>query len=407
MDDPSRSTQAQLRDRAAFRTALLTSAIAIATATILGGSHDAAARTTTRTSSTSHASSASASATASSSSPGSSSSSSSSPGASASASSTSRSSGSPVARRSHVPHLGRPRVEPVPPPVLPLPVRPPPAPTLPPLPPPPSPPPAPASDKAVACSCTSPSKCPVIGTLSVPGYKSEPLYCNQLNGAENPGVQSHDTWYYQCVELANRWLTDGVRAPIIDANAQDMCDEADRSAYDVHRRGKAYEPVPGDLLVWSGGRFGHVAVVSAVTPTTITVANQNYGGNGRQYPFLSVSRSPGSFGSPRDGHHLASKCVIHPKKLVPSSSSNVAGVTPAPPVAPSPLTGPSVPPLGSNPCAGVEPRDDGAYCGGSRQSGFAGGDPRTLYTCRRGNVSSVRCAGACTLEASGIPDHCS
>lgn len=169
-------------------------------------------------------------------------------------------------------------------------------------------------DTAVRCSCASRSSCPVIGTLSIRGYKKEPVYCNQLNGSENPGVVGQGAWYFQCVELANRWLVESVGAPRIDGNANEMCGNADRRAYDVHRRGSAYEPVPGDLLVWDGGAMGHVGVVTAVTASKMVFVNQNYGGGGAQYPMMSVSRTATSFGAPRNGR-LTAKCVIHAKAL--------------------------------------------------------------------------------------------
>jgi len=170
-----------------------------------------------------------------------------------------------------------------------------------------------AVDSAVRCSCTSRSECPTIGTLAIRGHAKTPLYCNQLHGSENPGVTGGGNWYYQCVELANRWV-ESLGAPRIDGNANQLCSNADRRAYDVHRRGTAYEPVPGDLLVWDGGSMGHVGVVTEVSASKMVFANQNYGSGGVQYPVLSVSRTKDSFGTPRNSR-LTAKCVIHPKAL--------------------------------------------------------------------------------------------
>jgi hypothetical protein len=243
-----------------------------------------------------------------------------------------------------------------------------------------------AADVAVRCSCASRASCPQIGTLAVAGHKSEPIYCNQLNGAENPGVMTNDGWNYQCAELANRWLTDGLDAPsIAGGGARDFCENADRRAYDVSYSDGGRAPVPGDLLVWDGGRFGHVGVVTSVSPTTIAFANQNYGGNGMQYPMVTTPRRGNFFGSPHNDNGLRAKCVIHPKRL--------GG-------APSPAA------QSSGPCEHVSSSHDGSYCGGSRQSGFTGGDASTLYTCRGGTTTSVRCRSACTQEAVGTDDHC-
>ncbi len=251
---------------------------------------------------------------------------------------------------------------------------------------------APASprgtNEAVRCSCTSTSSCPQIGTLAVPGYSTQPLYCNQLNGSENPGVSDHRAWYFQCVELANRWLVNSVGTPMIGGNANQMCGNADSASYDVYYRGTAHEPVPGDLLVWEGSRFGHVAVVTSVSSSSIGFANQNYGHHGVQYPLMTTTRTAGFFGSPRNDGALRAKCIIHPRKLGRASSRVPE----------------SAPPAG--PCDGVSSAHDGMYCGGSRQSGFGGGDANTLYTCRGGTTTSVRCRRACTQERVGRDDHC-
>ncbi len=236
-------------------------------------------------------------------------------------------------------------------------------------------------DAAVHCSCSSTTSCPVIGTLAVPGHKSEPIYCNQLYGSMNPGVQGRYAWLYQCMELANRWLVDGLGAPIIPgAGAHEMCGNADRSAYDVYYGSSSHVPMPGDVLVWDGYTYGHVGVVASVSPSAITFANQNFGSGGNQYPMLTTPRSGNFFGSPWGDAGLRAKCLIHPKKL-----------------------GASAP---SGPCKGVSPVNDGKYCGASRQLGFAGGDPSTLYTCTGGATSSVHCSGGCVVAPAGQNDHC-
>lgn len=247
---------------------------------------------------------------------------------------------------------------------------------------------SPGVDRAVSCSCTSPSSCPEIGELAIRGYRPQALYCNQLNGVENVGVHSAHAWYYQCAELANRWLVESVGAPAIAGNADQMCDFADRRAFDVHKGKDRYEPVPGDLLVWGGYVMGHVGVVTSVSSSSMVFANQNYGHAGLQYPVLAAPRIDGFFGSPRGDRGLHAKCIIHPLRLAPSAS-------------PAPVSSSS-----SGPCVGVAPPDDGAYCGGSRQSGFAGGDASTLYTCAGGRTTALHCRSGCRLEPVGRADHC-
>lgn len=248
----------------------------------------------------------------------------------------------------------------------------------------------PTVDRAVSCSCTSRSSCPEIGELAISGLRSQTLYCNQLHGVENVGIRNEHFWYYQCTELANRWLVESVGAPKIAGNADQMCDNADRGAFEVHTRTARYEPVPGDLLVWGGYAMGHVGVVTAVSPSSIVFANQNYGHGGVQYPVLAAPRVDGFFGSPRGDRGMHAKCIIHPRKLAGPASAPTARSAPAP----------------QGPCARVAPANDGAYCGASRQSGFAGGNTGTLYTCNGGRATAVRCDAGCRLEPVGRADHC-
>lgn len=174
-----------------------------------------------------------------------------------------------------------------------------------------------AADRPVRCSCTSAATCPAIGRLAIGSYKPQTLYCNQLHGSENPGIRTDDAWTYQCVELANRWLTESVGAPMIRGNADQLCRNADRRHYDVHTSGGPYEPVPGDLLVWSGGRMGHVGIAREISPSAVVLANQNYGHDGLQYPLLRIPRTNGFFGNPLANTLLRPQCIIHPRKLSP------------------------------------------------------------------------------------------
>jgi hypothetical protein len=86
---------------------------------------------------------------------------------------------------------------------------------------------------------------------------------------------------YQCVELVMRhfkrkwdlrWY----------GNARDLLRNAPRSTVDVYENGdRAHPPVPGDMLVWENGRWGHVALVTAVTSSYVDVIEQNVNGNGK------------------------------------------------------------------------------------------------------------------------------
>lgn len=83
---------------------------------------------------------------------------------------------------------------------------------------------------------------------------------------------------YQCVELVNRFIrTQGWVTTNIWGNAAQILDKAPTSAFAKHPAGDGYVPVPGDIIVWTGGSsgYGHVAVVSAVSGRVVSFVEQN------------------------------------------------------------------------------------------------------------------------------------
>jgi hypothetical protein len=158
-----------------------------------------------------------------------------------------------------------------------------------------------------------------------------------------------------------------------------MCETADRGSYDVYYGNSNHVPVLAILLVWNGYTYGHVAVVSAVSATSITVAEQNAGRNGNQYPFASVPRKGNFFGSMTIDAGLTAKCLIHPKKL--NGNSGASGVVPCTP--------------------------GGLYCGSSLKQGKY--DPAKLYRCDASGASlsiAENCAAGCLAEPTGHDDRC-
>ena len=86
---------------------------------------------------------------------------------------------------------------------------------------------------------------------------------------------------YQCVELVMRhfkvkW---GLRWY---GHAKSLLDGAPLDRVDVYENGDAaHPPVPGDMLVWENGKYGHVALITAVRPDAIDVIEQNVAGDGK------------------------------------------------------------------------------------------------------------------------------
>lgn len=80
---------------------------------------------------------------------------------------------------------------------------------------------------------------------------------------------------YQCVELVMRHFKKswGLRWY---GNAKDLLNNAPTSKVDVYENGDAaHPPVPGDMIVFGGGPYGHVALVTQVTDTSVTIIEQN------------------------------------------------------------------------------------------------------------------------------------
>jgi hypothetical protein len=82
---------------------------------------------------------------------------------------------------------------------------------------------------------------------------------------------------FQCCELVMRHFlnTWGFRWY---GNAKDLLRNAPRDTVDVFLNGDwRNPPAPGDMLVWTRGAFGHVALVTAVTLNGVDVIEQNWG----------------------------------------------------------------------------------------------------------------------------------
>lgn len=290
-------------------------------------------------------------------------------------------------------------------------------------------------------------------------FDGVPVYCQE---------DSTDG-YYQCDELANRFMREALGHDNIDnvvtEQAWQMCDKVrDRSDYSAwgpapddgagaYRDTAGKQPVPGDLVVFNrvlpANPPGHVAVVTRVTSTSVDVVQQNVTGKptdsiawdaatsffaasanarcwihaegGAQLPAPS-GPSCGCFDG--DGDYCGLSILDH-ERWYGCTAKTSAG-------APSTATlyrcegGVFTPTRSCNdcvteslqhalghcadgdPCGHVPgaPDTNGAYCGSSKQHGFGGGDPDVVYECTDGVlVKTTTCPAACVVHASG-PDGC-
>jgi hypothetical protein len=116
-------------------------------------------------------------------------------------------------------------------------------------------------------------------------FQGVSAYSNGVNtgtGRSCAGVGANGL-QYQCVELAMRFFKLKYGVPHWSGNANTLLAGASRRAgMDVYRNGDAaHPPVPGDMIVWTTAPFGHVAIVSAVTTTSISIIEQNVNAAGR------------------------------------------------------------------------------------------------------------------------------
>jgi hypothetical protein len=86
---------------------------------------------------------------------------------------------------------------------------------------------------------------------------------------------------YQCVELVMRHFKTHWDLSW-HGNAKDLLANAPSGSVDVYANGDAaHPPVPGDMIVWKNGTYGHVALVTAVRADGIDILEQNVKGSGK------------------------------------------------------------------------------------------------------------------------------
>jgi surface antigen len=252
---------------------------------------------------------------------------------------------------------------------------------------------------------TSCSSAPSCGTTMATynGVAAKSNGANQCTGNSCGGYGTYG-YHYQCVELAQRYFgTLYGTTPIWYGNAIDLCHTYPSGVV------KTSSPIPGDLVVFNTGTYGHVAVITSVSSSTVNVIEQNSSPNGKN----SYSR----------GSNVA--CYLHANKNSGSScrnagwycgndglgkdantkyycSSSGGSITDSTKCGMTCVTMPS----GQNDkctsngsCKGLH----GDYCGGDKVNG----DTTTLYHCRDGAPKGATyCSNGCKTAASGYDDYC-
>lgn len=107
-----------------------------------------------------------------------------------------------------------------------------------------------------------------------------PVYSNGSStgsGHSCAGTDGEFGYKYQCVEFANRYFMTKFGSPLIYCDAKDCLEAyaAESRHFTTFDNGKIPRIQKGDAIVFSGGRWGHIALVSNVDGNQITFINQN------------------------------------------------------------------------------------------------------------------------------------
>jgi len=218
---------------------------------------------------------------------------------------------------------------------------------------------------------------------SMASFQGTVAYSNGANtstGYSCAGVGAYGL-QYQCVELVMRHFKTnwGLRWY---GNAKHLLANAPKSTVDVYSNGDgAHPPVPGDMIVWTKGTYGHVALVTGVTGSSVTIIEQNVKGSG-------------SATLPYDGKSVGARWGSWVPAGWAHARANTAGGAPPPPGTPPPPPPPPADP-------------DVTRC---KKYGWistcVGG--ATLLSCDQAKQAAkqVACPGSCKKNPLGTPDTC-
>lgn len=229
---------------------------------------------------------------------------------------------------------------------------------------------------------------PACGTVMA-SFGATKAYSNGKNtgtgyscaGAGSYGLQ------YQCVELVQRHFKTnwGLRWW---GNAKDLLNNAPKASVDVYYNGDAaHPPVPGDMIVWTSGTYGHVALVTAVSSSGVSIIEQNVTGSG-------------SAVLPYDGKSVGARWGSWvPAGWAHAKANTAGGTNPGPGPGPNPTPPPTPPPAPTDPL--VQKCQTYGWISTCQGTG-------SLLACDKaaGTATVVTCQHGCKLNALGTPDAC-
>jgi cell division septation protein DedD len=208
---------------------------------------------------------------------------------------------------------------------------------------------------------------------------------------------------YQCVELAMRHFRTHWNLSW-HGNAKDLLDNAPRSSVDVRTNGDgAHPPVPGDMIVWKNGTWGHVALVTNVRSGAIDILEQNVKSSGKatlSWDGARIGARWGGWAPAGWAHAKANHATAGGPAPAPAPKPTT---TPAPAPAPTPAPTPTTTPPA--PAPAPSPTWD------CKKSAYAG---KQFWTCSDGNMfrcdasgsHEIVCPNGCKMNPVGVDDVC-
>jgi surface antigen len=118
---------------------------------------------------------------------------------------------------------------------------------------------------------SSPLFNPVFGSGNILGH------VDGVTTYSNGTTNYSPTGYYQCVEFAKRYCQQvlGLGGYNLTGNANQWFPTASQRGLTAYANGTTL-PKAGDVITFSGGPYGHIAVIYKVTSTAVSIAHQNW-----------------------------------------------------------------------------------------------------------------------------------
>jgi len=125
-------------------------------------------------------------------------------------------------------------------------------------------------------------------TSTLASYKGVPARSNGMYPYSSCRGNSIYGLQYQCVEYVRRFYhrimkietRDGFAGKLWDGNAKDYFKTADSKGLNAFKNGGVIAPRPDDIIVFKGGPYGHVAIITSVSDGHIEIIQQNFSQHG-------------------------------------------------------------------------------------------------------------------------------